>query len=245
MVVPGLTDGLAPVFTPQGAEAVEAPPAPFRHLRVSVVSHREPLPDGLTTALMAEDLARFVGDVIGRPTVVVGHSMGGMVAQHLAARRPDLVDRLVMSSTVASADPVFSARLERWEQLLRGEEWRAFYRDAVDTSFTGWQRRWRLLVLRVNRAEAPDTDLVRRHLILSAASRDHDATDVLGDIAAPTLVVAGREDELTRPERARELADRISGARLHLVGRAGHGLPDQRARAYARVIRRFLDGTLP
>lgn len=243
MVVPGLTDGLAPVFTPQGSEAVDAPPAPLRHLRVFVVSHREPLRDGWTTGRMAEDLARFVGDVVARPAVIVGHSMGGMVAQHLAARRPDLVDRLVMSSTVPSADPVFNARLERWDELLRDEEWRAFYRDAVDTSFTGWQRRWRRLALRVTRAEAPDAELVRRHLVLSAACRHHDATDVLADIAAPTLVLAGRQDELTRPERARELADRITGARLLLIERSGHGLPDQRGRAYARAIRRFLDGT--
>jgi pimeloyl-ACP methyl ester carboxylesterase len=224
---------------------VDAPPRGFRNLSVSVVSHRDPLPRGWTTPQMAEDLAGFVADVIGRPAVIVGHSMGGMVAQHLAARWPDLVDRLVMSSTVPSADAVFSARLERWEQLLAEEDWRGFYRDAVATSFTGVGRLWRLAALRLSRAAAPDPGLVERHRILSAACRTHDATGVLDRIAAPTLVLAGREDELTRPERARELAEAVTAARLRLIDRAGHGLPDQRGRVYAQAIRRFLDRTPP
>lgn len=55
------------------------------------------LPDEpFTLAALADDAARAVRDVLGRPVVVVGHSMGGLTAQELALRHPDLVLGLVL-----------------------------------------------------------------------------------------------------------------------------------------------------
>lgn len=239
VVVPGLTDGLAPVFDPDGAEAIDEPPRAFRRHRVFVVSHRDPLLAGVSTATMAEDLARFLSDVSG-PAVLVGHSMGGMVVQHLAARHPELAERIVMSSTVPSADEAFRGVLDRWDDLLQEGRWRAFYREAIDASFAGVGRLWRRVALRLSSAEGRPDALVTRHLRLSEACRNHDARDLLGEIRVPTLVLAGSEDRVTRPERAREIASSIPGSRLVIIERAGHGLPDQRRRAYARATAAFL-----
>jgi pimeloyl-ACP methyl ester carboxylesterase len=242
VVVPGLTDGLAPVFDPDGAEAVRPPARPFRNLRVLVISHRTPMPDTWGTEQMAADLAAFLRDVSG-PAHLVGHSMGGMVGQHAAASHPDLVRRLVMSSTVPSADPHFRQVLDRWDAHLRAGRWRCFYRDAVDASFAGSARWWRRVAVRASSTGARPTALVRRHLVLSTACREHDATGSLGRISAPTLVLAGSRDQVTRPERAREIADGVPGARLVVIEGAGHGLPDQRRRVYARAVSAFLAET--
>lgn len=240
VVIPGLTDGLAPVHTEAGAAAVEAPPPAFRRFRVLVVSHRDPMPEGWSTKDMADDLADLLRHRAERPAILVAHSMGGMVAQHLAAAHPELVDRLVLSSTLPVTDAVFSAVLERWEGRLRDGDFQGFYRDAVDASFVGFGRTWRLVALRFGSTHEPERELVRRHLVLSGACRTHDATEVLGSVGALTLVLNGRDDELTRPERARELVEALPHARLILIDGAGHGLPDQRGRTYAREIRRFL-----
>lgn len=243
VVVPGLTDGLAPVFDEAGREAVSDPPPAFRDRHVVVVSHRDPAPSGLGTKDMARDLARFLQQVVdGTPAVLVGHSMGGMVAQHLAAEHPPLVQRLVLSSTVSCADEVFSSRLRRWEELIVQQSWRDFYRDALDASFVGGARWLQRALLRLRRAHAPDPYLAERHLVMSRACREHDARSRLGAIGTPTLVLNGLQDVLTRPIRARELAESIPGAKLLLVQGAGHGLPEQRGSAYVRAIRTFLDG---
>lgn len=242
VVTPGLTDGLAPVFHDPAAHAIPPPPEPFEDWQVLVVSHREPVPAGWTTRSMADDLARLLEIVVDRPAIITGHSMGGMIAQHLAARRPELVDRLVLSSTLAKPDGAFIARLEHWERLLREQRWGAFHRDAIRASFAGEERDRQLAELDEDDIEPPPQVLVDRHLALSAACKRHDAIGTLPDIRCPTLVLAGRSDELTRPDHARDIAGRIPDATLVVLDGAGHGLPEQRSVAYARTVIAFLAG---
>lgn len=241
VLVPGLTDGLAPLHEEAGAAAVDPPPRGFPERRVVVVSCREPMPSPWSTQDMAGDVADFLDAVVGGPAVIVGHSMGAMIAQHLAADRPDLVDRLVLSSTVASPDRVFVGHLLRWESLLRTGAWRAFYRDAADVSFSGRRRLVERLRLRLTPVRRPSDALVRRHLVLSAACRTHDAAERLPEVRAPALVLVGERDGLTRPVRAQELAGAI-GAKFVVVPGAAHALPEQRSDGYARRVREFLDG---
>ncbi|MFB7297378.1 alpha/beta fold hydrolase [Streptomyces rubiginosohelvolus] len=59
----------------------------------------------------------------------------------------------------------------------------------------------------------------RRHL---AAGNRHDAWQMLPDISAPTLVVHGTDDLLNPAANAALLADRIPGARLHMIPGARH-----------------------
>lgn len=241
VVTPGLTDGLAPVFYEPAAHAVP-PPEPFEHWQVLVVSHRHPIPTGWDTRSMADDLARLLDEVVGGPAVITGHSMGGMVAQHLAARRPDLVERLVLSSTLAKPDAVFVGRLEHWEELLREERWEEFHRDAVRASFAGEERQKQLAMLEEGGIDPPPAELVDRHLALSVACKRHDAIGVLADIRCPSLVLAGRHDELTRPAHARDIAARIRDVTLVVLDGAGHGLPEQRSRAYGELVLSFVAG---
>jgi pimeloyl-ACP methyl ester carboxylesterase len=128
LLLPGLTDGLAPITDPRSRELLADPPLDLldRHL-VHVVSHRFPAVPPLTTRVLALDAANLLERVADRPAVIVGHSMGAMVAQHLAADRPDLVDRLVLSCTVGRADDGFRAVLARWEVLVRAGRWREFF----------------------------------------------------------------------------------------------------------------------
>lgn len=239
VAMPGLTDGLAPISESAAALAILEPPPAFRHFRTIALSFRHPVPAGATTEHLAGDLASFLEHVIGRPAVVSGHSMGGMVAQHVAAQRPDLVCGLLLSATAAYADGALVAGLERWERLLQAGDWRGFYRDAVDTSYTGGDRLRRRLLQRLTPTpELPH--LLDRHLTLSAAARDHDAREVLGDIAAPTIVMAGEEDPLVLPARSRELAEGLRQGRYQEFPRVAHGFPEQVRDEYTAEVVSFV-----
>lgn len=82
----------------------------------------------------------------------------------------------------------------------------------------------------------------RRHLY---ASNKHDAWDVLPDIRVPTLVVHGTDDRFNPAANALLLAERIPGARLHLVEGARHAYFDEFRAVASPVVRTFLDAARP
>lgn len=242
LLLPGLTDGLAPITDPRSREQLADPPLDLldRHL-VHVVSHRFPALPPLTTRILALDAANLLEQVADRPAVIVGHSMGAMVAQHLAADRPELVDRLVLSCTVGRADDGFRAVLARWEVLVRARRWREFFADAVDRSYTGSDRLRRRVAQRVLEVEALGDELRDRHLALSEACASHDALDRLGDVEAPALILAGACDEVTAAHHAEELGGALPHATVEIWDGYGHGLPEQARERFARRVRAFLE----
>lgn len=240
LLLPGLSDGLAPISRPEVADGLPPPPPPLAHRRVLVVSHRHPVTPDVTTEQLARDAAEVLERSVERPAAVVGHSMGAMVAMHLAAARPDLVDRVVLSAGVPSADADVCAVLDRWDAEVTEGRIGAFLRDAVDVSYIGAARIRRQVALRLG-ASPPDlADLAGRHLALSQAIRTHDARDRLGGISAPTLVLGGARDPLCRPARLEELAAGIARSRLQIWPRVAHGLPEQARRRYVGVLAAFL-----
>lgn len=239
VALPGLSDGLMPLSEAGGHVVGSARSARRVPLRVLTLSHRHPVSAGVTTRDLADDAAAFVEAVVGEPVVVVAHSMGGMVAQWLAATRPDLVRHLVLTATLARPVPAFRGVLERWDAMVVAGQWRAFASAANEAAYTGSELLRRRLLLRLTRPPAP-SHLVERHRALTAACLAHDATAVLGQIACPTLVLAGADDPVVPPAASRELAAAIPGAQYEEFGGLAHGFPEQSPqRTLAAVLARL------
>lgn len=235
VALPGLSDGLLPLSEPRARRLATSAPVRRLPFRVLALSHRHPATPGTTTHDLAEDAAAFVDRVVGAPVVVTGHSMGGMVAQWLAARRPDLVHRLVLTATLARPDDSFRATLERWQRLVEAGEWRAFATDANAASYTGSELLRRRLLQRVARPR-PAPHLVDRHGALTRACLHHDTRHALDRIACPTLVLAGARDPVVAPSSSRAVADGIDGARFVALDGLAHGFPEQSpGRTFAEV----------
>jgi pimeloyl-ACP methyl ester carboxylesterase len=241
VLVPGLTDGLAPVSSPAARQLLREAPLPMQRFRCLVVSHRHPALVPLTTRQLALDAAALLESLVDEPAWVFAHSMGGMVAQHLAADRPELVAGLVLSASLARADDGFREVLARWEALVTARRWRAFSREALATSYTGRELVRRRLLLRVSPAPSYDEELVDRHRALTTACATHDATDRLASIGCPTLVLAGGRDEVCPPRHARELVEGIPDAQLEVFAGMGHGFPEQVPERFARTVLRFVE----
>lgn len=165
---------------------------------------------------------------------VYGTSMGGRVAQWLAAEYPGRVRALVLGCT----SPGSRHGVERGNEIrqLLADPATA-QRTLLDLMYTpAWLARtsgpYRTLGDPAMPAYAQ-----RRHLI---ASHRHDAWDVLPTITAPTLVVHGSDDRFNPVANAPLLAERIPGARLELIPGARHAYFEEFRSTASPLVRDFL-----
>jgi pimeloyl-ACP methyl ester carboxylesterase len=184
-----------------------------------------------TLADMADDAAGLLRELGLAPAHVIGASMGGMIAQTLAARHREQVSSLVsiMSNTGNrwSGQPsprVYAALLRRAPR-----EREAFVRH-MEAVFAAIGSRGALRDLEDIR-ELAGASYDRDHdpngpgRQLAAIIASGDRTRELGGISAPTLVIHGTADPLVAASGGRATARAIPGARLMKVPGMGHDLP--------------------
>jgi pimeloyl-ACP methyl ester carboxylesterase len=188
--------------------------------------------DGHDLAGYASDL-RAALEAVG-PATIVAHSMGGKIAQSLAAERHRLVQRLILIA------PGQARAVEGSEK----------HRALAEAAFGSRERIARFQRSAMTRplGEAVLTRIVEDALI---AQREHwfgwydhgrldDFADRLDRITVPTAVVAGTNDPLAPPSiLRRDVVDRIAGSLFVNLRGAGHNLPIETPDEIVGIIERF------
>lgn len=170
-------------------------------------------------------------DGVGLPRgVLVGHSMGGAIAQMTALMAPERVAGLVLVGS--------GARLRVAPAILEG-----ILQDARGTVALVTEWAWGpgadpALVARSRRMmEGVPARVVWGDF---AACDRFDVRERIGEITAPTLVITGSEDRMTPPPFGQWLAERIPGAHFVLVEGAGHMVMLEKPEDVAGVVRDWL-----
>ncbi len=182
----------------------------------------------------ADLIERFAETLSLGRVALVGHSLGGAIAQTLALRHPDWLSAAILVGT--------GARLRVAPAILEGLA-SDDPRQAID-QICRWSfgphppkaeyDRVREIFFR--------TDPLVTHSDLSACDR-FDVMDRVGTIPVPTLVISASEDRLTPEKYGRYLADRIPDARLAVIPDAGHMMGLEKPESFLDPIRSFLSET--
>jgi pimeloyl-ACP methyl ester carboxylesterase len=188
---------------------------------------------------MADDAAGLLRELEIAPAHVIGASMGGMIAQTLAAHHPQLVRSLVSIMSTTGRITRGQPRLRTYPVLLRPPPAdRAEFIRHIERVFGVIGSRGLpqdIADVRDLAARSYDRDRdpasVGRQLAAIIASGDR--TVELARISAPTLVIHGTVDPLVAPSGGRATARAIRGAKLMRIPGMGHDLP--RA-AWTRII---------
>ena len=185
-----------------------------------------------TLADMADDGVGLL-DALGIERAhIVGASMGGMIAQHVAARHPDRCLSLTTVFSTTGNPKLPPARPEAMKALITRpdsteegvlvEHGMMLARTIGSPGYPTPEDRLRERTLAsVRRSFYPEGPT--RHL--SAIVADGDRRAMLRDIAVPTLVLHGEDDPLVPCEGGRDTAASIPGARLKTIPGWGHDLP--------------------
>ena len=171
---------------------------------------------------------------------LVGVSHGAYVALAMAAQYPERVNRLVVCNLRASRYGD-SGIVVRWLQKLTGDGLEAYARDVIKAA-TG--RTFRAahtglipMMARAVAARNSGAGLARQ---LEAMQTYPPAVEIAADVVAPTLVIAGGEDEIVPAEDALVLADRLKAAYVNIEA-AGHSLPVEVPDRFNSLVRDFLN----
>lgn len=190
----------------------------------------------------ADLLADTLGEVVGRPAVVVGYSMGGRVGLHLALRRPDLVTALVLIGATAGIDDQVERDARRAADDALADHVLAV---GLDRFINEWLAQDLFSGLtadnacRIERLHNTPEGLASS-LRLAGTGNQEPLWDRLGVLSMPVLVLAGADDLKFRSLANRLVASIGANATVEVVEGAGHAVQLECPSETAVAIERWL-----
>ncbi|MEP1765442.1 MAG: 3-oxoadipate enol-lactonase [Sulfitobacter sp.] len=186
---------------------------------------------------LVRDCERLLDHLNVRNSVVVGLSIGGMIAQGLAVKRLDMVRAVVLSNTAAKiGNPAL------WDDRIA-----AVKEGGVASLADSVMERWFSPKFRA----LPQLELWRNMLVQTpsagyagccAAISGTDFYTPTSGLRLPCLGIAGSYDGSTPPDLVRETTDLIPGSKFHLIRHAGHIPCVEQPEEFAQVLTDFLKG---
>lgn len=220
-VVPLLPDGLRIVrYDMRGHGQSDVPDAPYT--MGQLISDAEAICDALDM----------------RDALFVGLSVGGMVAQGLAIKRPDIIRAMVLSNTAAKIGSP-----QMWQDRID-----AVHNKGLAAMADGVMQRWFGRDFYGTPAMAPWQDMLvatpaQGYAGTCAAIAGTDFYTPTSGLRLPTLGIAGADDGATPPDLVRETVDLIPGSQFRLMPRVGHLPCAENPEGYAAILNQFMKDT--
>jgi len=196
-----------------------------------------------TIRRLADDVITLL-DYLGIKRVhVLGHSMGGYIAQELAINYPGRINKLVLESTSFVSS-------KRNNLLFKG----FLKRLRPDTDYEAWLRAWlpwlfspktlknkKFMEMFIKLAgQYPYRQTAEGFSGQVRAIASFDARERVKKIRAKTLIIEGEKDRLIVPREAKRLAEKIAGSEFCLLKNTGHSLHVESPKLFAKTVLRFL-----
>jgi len=199
-----------------------------------------------STKMFCDDAAALMDHLDAEKAIVIGHSMGGRIAQLMALEYPNKVDKLILASTGAAFPATKGLPLKICKEMI---EWgyEKYVRDhSILVGFTDeFARQYPERVekyLEVRMKNLCPVEFYLRHLI---ARQSHDTTGRLKDIRVPTLILVGEDDrnvtsDINHRNSSEILARGIPNSKLVVLPGERHSYFFANPAAAHRAIREFL-----
>ena len=213
-------------------------PPSLRILRLDMRGHgRSDVPPGpYSMGALIRDAERLIEHFGVKEAVILGLSIGGLIAQGLAVKRLDLVRAMVLSNTAAKI-----GRPEHWDDRIKAVQGGGMpaLHDATMERWLG--RKWRQSPALPRLSDDFLATAPEGWMGCAAAIAGTDFFETTATLTLPTLAIAGANDGSTPPDLVRETAELIRGHRFALIRGAGHIPVVEKPAEYAAVLTQFLN----
>lgn len=206
--------------------------------KVYVFSQKSEMPDRYSTRKMAADVKEAM-DILGIERAdVIGVSLGGMIAQHLAADYPDMIENLVLVVSSARKNHYIQAAISGWIEMAKRDDYRKLMVDNLKKMYTKEyleKNKWMMAV--AGKIGKPKS--YGRFIIMARACICHNAYEKLQKIQAKTFVIGGALDRTVGVKASYEMAERIPNSTLKIYSQYGHALYEE-AKDFNQTVLEFL-----
>ena len=186
-------------------------------------------------------LLQFIDQVIGKPVYLVGNSLGGALALHIAHRRPEMVKKMVLMGTVGIRFPIsegldkvwgYEPSIENMKELLGIF---SYDQSAVNDD---------LAELRYKASIQPGVQEAFSKMFPAPRQRHVDALALseqqIAGIEVPTLLVHGREDRvIPYKETSAKIFELLPNAELHVFSKCGHWTQIEKTKPFTQLVANF------
>lgn len=188
--------------------------------KVYLFDRRKNIHSNITVRELASDIA-IAMDTLGLSNAdVFGVSQGGMIAQHLAIDRPDLVRKLVLAVTLSKNNETVIKVVHDWISMTEQGNWNALVADMAEKMYSpAYVKRYKLFMPLLTLLQKPKD--VPRFITLSKACLTCETHDKLDQINCPVLVLGGAQDKVVTGDASLEMAKKL-GAEIHMYADLGH-----------------------
>ena len=225
IIIPGVGDGL---------KTVKGMALPFAFLyrelakdfKVYVFSRPNNIKPDASTSDMAESLYKAMMELDISKASVVGVSQGGMIAQQLTLKHPEIVEKLVLVVTLSRPNQTVVSAIDMWTDMAMRGDYKGIMLSTAELSYTPKKAKQSKLIygLLGTLGKPKNFD---RFLIQAKSCTSHDVYGRLNEIKCPTLIIGGTEDKIVTGEASKEIADSIQGSELYMYEGLGHGLYEE------------------
>jgi pimeloyl-ACP methyl ester carboxylesterase len=211
-----------------------------RDFTVYAFSRKQELSQGYTPRDMAKDQAEAMDRLGIHRADILGVSMGGMIAQHLAIDHPERVERLILAVTCAQPNPILNESVSEWVELAKRGDHAGFMDSNLRRIYSdAYYRKNKWMAPVVGALTKPKS--YDRFFLLADACLNHNALESLHRIRSRTLVIGGEQDKALGADPSREIAAAIPGSRLKMYAQWGHGVYEE-AEDFNAMVLDFLTG---
>lgn len=201
------------------------------------------LDEPVSTLDLARDTIGLIEHLGVESAHIVGRSMGGAIAEHIALERPELVRSLVLCASFAKLDPLGIRVLRNMREAL---EWRGSWQDHARHSVQNFlgHRFFNSQQQQVSRIEAligGEDRLPACYSRQNDACLEHDTLDRIASITCPTLIMGGSNDPICSPTATRWMSDRIPNSRTVIFDGCSHFFLIEQAEKFMSELRTWFN----